>query len=69
MSLLLFLSNVLVISLYGALAPGPVTAAAIGMGSGNRLAGMYMALGHGLVEFPLMLLLLLGVGGLLTWPR
>jgi threonine/homoserine/homoserine lactone efflux protein len=68
MSLLLFLSNVLVISLSGALAPGPVTAAAIGMGSSHRLAGLFMALGHGLVEFPLMLLLLLGVGRLLKRP-
>lgn len=68
MSLLLFLSNVLMISLSGALAPGPVTAAAIGMGSRNRFAGSLMALGHGLVEFPLMVLLALGVGSLLTWP-
>jgi threonine/homoserine/homoserine lactone efflux protein len=68
MSLLLFLSNVFVISLSGALAPGPVTAAAIGMGSRNRFAGVLMALGHGLVEFPLMILLALGVGGLLAWP-
>jgi len=68
MSLLLFLSNVLVISLSGALAPGPVTAAAIGMGSRHRFAGVLMALGHGIVEFPLMILLALGVGGLLTWP-
>ena len=68
MSLLLFLSNVLVISLTGALAPGPVTAAAIGMGSSNPLAGLLMALGHGMVEFPLMLLLLLGVDRVLKRP-
>jgi threonine/homoserine/homoserine lactone efflux protein len=68
MSLLLFLSNVLVISLSGALAPGPVTAAAIGMGSRNRFAGALMAVGHGVVEFPVMILLALGVGGLLAWP-
>ena len=68
MSLLLFLSNVLVISLSGVLAPGPVTAAAIGMGSRNRFAGALMAVGHGAVEFPVMILLALGVGGLLAWP-
>jgi threonine/homoserine/homoserine lactone efflux protein len=68
MSLLLFLLNVLGISLSGALAPGPVTAAAIGMGSRNRFAGVLMAVGHGMVEFPLMIVLALGVGGLLTWP-
>jgi len=68
MSLLLFLLKVVGISLSGALAPGPVTAAAIGMGSGNRFAGVFMALGHGIVEFPLMVLLLLGVGRLLKLP-
>ena len=68
MSLLAFLSNVLVISLSGALAPGPVTAAAIGMGARHRFAGSLMAFGHGLVEFPLMILLAVGVGGLLAWP-
>ena len=65
MALVLFLLKVIGISLSGALAPGPVTAAAIGMGSGNRFAGVLMALGHGIVEFPLMVLLLLGVGRLL----
>jgi threonine/homoserine/homoserine lactone efflux protein len=68
MSLLLFLLNVVGISLSGALAPGPVTAAAIGMGSRNRFAGVLMALGHGVVEFPLMILLIFGVGRLLTLP-
>jgi len=65
MALLLFLLKVVGISLSGALAPGPVTAAAIGMGSNDRLAGVLMALGHAIVEFPLMVLLLLGVGRLL----
>jgi threonine/homoserine/homoserine lactone efflux protein len=65
MELIRFLLQVLVISLSGVLAPGPVTAAAISMGSSNRFAGVLMALGHGIVEFPLMVLLLLGVGRLL----
>lgn len=65
MALILFLLKVLGISLSGALAPGPVTAAAIGMGSTNRFAGVLMALGHGVVEFPLMVLLLLGIDRLL----
>ena len=68
MALLLFLLEVVGISLSGALAPGPVTAAAIGMGSRNRLAGVLMAIGHGVVEFPLMVLLLFGVGRLLRLP-
>jgi len=68
MALLLFLLKVVGISLSGALAPGPVTAAAIGMGSSDRFAGVLMSLGHGIVEFPLMVLLLLGVGQLLKLP-
>jgi threonine/homoserine/homoserine lactone efflux protein len=68
MDLALFLVNVLGISLSGALAPGPVTAAAIAMGSRHRLAGVLMALGHGLVEFPLMVLLIFGVGRFLQVP-
>lgn len=63
--LLVFLLKVVGISLSGALAPGPVTAAAIGMGSSDRFAGVLIALGHGIVELPLMVLLLLGVGRLL----
>ncbi len=65
MAIVLFLLKVIGISLSGALAPGPVTAAAIGMGSGNQFAGLLMAIGHGIVEFPLMVLLLAGVGRLL----
>jgi len=68
MNLLLFLLNVLGISLSGALAPGPVTAAAIGMGARHRFAGTLMAIGHGIIEFPLMVLLIFGVGRLLTLP-
>src|SRR4030042_6126979 len=63
-----FLLQVLVISPSGAVAPGPGTAAAIGMGSRNRFAGVLMALGHGIVEFPLMVLLIFGVGRWLEMP-
>lgn len=68
MELVFFLGTVFGISLSGALAPGPVTAAAIGMGSRNRFAGTLMALGHGVVEFPLMVLLIFGVGRFLRIP-
>ncbi len=68
MELLLFLLKVFGISLSGALAPGPVTAAAIGMGSRRRFAGTLIAIGHGLIEFPLMVLLIFGVGRWLTRP-
>jgi threonine/homoserine/homoserine lactone efflux protein len=68
MALPLFLLQVFGISLSGALAPGSVTAAAIGMGSRNRFAGTLIALGHGAIEFPLMVLLIFGFGELLTRP-
>ena len=68
MALLLFLGQVIVISLSGVMAPGPVTAAAIGMGSRSRYAGMLIAVGHGVVEFPLMILIVLGMGRILKLP-
>ena len=56
------------ISLSGVMAPGPVTAAAIGMGARSRYAGMLIAIGHGIVEFPLMILIVLGMGRILQLP-
>jgi threonine/homoserine/homoserine lactone efflux protein len=50
------------------MAPGPVTAAAIGMGARSRYAGMLIAIGHGIVEFPLMVLIVLGMGRILKLP-
>jgi len=68
MALLLFLFQVILISLSGVMAPGPVTAAAIGMGSRSRYAGMLLAVGHGIVEFPLMVVIVLGSGRILKLP-
>ena len=68
MALLLFLFQVFVISLSGVMAPGPVTAAAIGMGSRSRSAGSLIAVGHGVVEFPLIILIVLGAGRVLKLP-
>jgi threonine/homoserine/homoserine lactone efflux protein len=67
-SLLFFLFEVVVISLSGVMMPGPVTAAAIGMGTRSRYAGVLIAIGHGVVEFPLMILIVLGVGRILKLP-
>ncbi len=50
------------------MAPGPVTAATIGMGARSRYAGMLIAVGHGIVEVPLMLLIVLGLGKILKLP-
>jgi threonine/homoserine/homoserine lactone efflux protein len=49
------------ISLSGVLAPGPITAATIAAGTRRRHAGMRIALGHAVVEFPLMIVLLAGM--------
>ena len=68
MKLVLFLIEVVVISLSGVMAPGPVTAAAIGMGTRSRYAGPLIAVGHGVVEFPLMILIVLGAGKILKLP-
>jgi len=63
--LLFFLFQVVVISLSGVMAPGPVTAAAIAMGARSRYAGAFIAIGHGIIEVPLMILIMLGMGTLL----
>ncbi|HCO93485.1 MAG TPA: hypothetical protein DIU00_05975 [Phycisphaerales bacterium] len=56
------------ISLSGVMAPGPVTATAISMGARSRYAGALIAVGHGIVEFPLMVLIVLGAGEILKLP-
>ncbi len=50
------------ISLSGVMAPGPVTASAIALGSRNRYAGLLIGLGHCIIELPLVVLLILGLG-------
>ena len=62
MALLFFLAQVFIISITGALQPGPVTATAITMGTRNRWAGTLMAVGHGMIEFPLIVVIILGMG-------
>ena len=68
MNLLLFLIQVFVISFSGAMQPGPVTATVITLGTRNRYAGTLLALGHGIIEFPLMVLLILGIGKYFKMP-
>ena len=60
------LGQVVVISLSGVLAPGPVTAVTIGMGTRSRHAGAMVAIGHAIIEMPLMVAIVLGVGTFLT---
>ena len=64
-----FLARAVVISFSGVMAPGPVTAVTVGMGSRNRHAGALVAVGHGLVEFPLMVLIIVGVGRVFQIPQ
>jgi threonine/homoserine/homoserine lactone efflux protein len=67
-SLLVFLAGAAVLSLSGVLAPGPITAVTVGKGSRSPHAGAWIAVGHGLVEIPLMILLAVGVGRFFTDP-
>ena len=62
MPLLPFLLQAAVISLTGVMSPGPVTAVAVGKGSESPHAGVLVALGHGIVEFPLIALVFWGFG-------
>ena len=64
MALVLFLIQVFIISFSGAIQPGPVTATAITMGARNRWAGALLAVGHGIIEFPLMVFIILGLGSI-----
>ncbi len=61
----LFLFQTVIISLTGVMAPGPITAATIGTGARSPLAGLAVAVGHGIVEFPLMVLIYYGLGDIL----
>jgi len=66
MELFFFLITAVGVSLSGVMSPGPMTAAAIAMGTNNRFAGALIALGHAIIEFPLMILIILGLDKLLS---
>ena len=55
-----FLFEAVLISLSGVMAPGPITAVTVGKGSESPHAGALIAIGHGIVEFPLMIAILYG---------
>lgn len=52
-----FLASVLLISLSGVLMPGPLFAVTIKKAAKSKTAGALIAVGHGIVEFPLMFLI------------
>jgi threonine/homoserine/homoserine lactone efflux protein len=53
----LFLASVLLISLSGVLLPGPLFAVTIKKAEKSKTAGALIAVGHGIVEFPLMFMI------------
>jgi threonine/homoserine/homoserine lactone efflux protein len=68
MHLAAFLLEAASISLSGVLAPGPITAVAVGKGSESPHAGALVALGHGIVELPLIALVAWGIGRVFDVP-
>jgi len=69
MSLFTFLLEAVVISLSGVMAPGPITAVSVGKGAESPHAGALVAMGHGIVEFPLMISIFYGLGYFLNLPH
>jgi threonine/homoserine/homoserine lactone efflux protein len=65
-SLPLFLLSVFAISLTGAMMPGPVTAVAVANGAQHKEAGVLIAIGHGLVEIPVILLIYFGLASFMN---
>jgi threonine/homoserine/homoserine lactone efflux protein len=65
MAFFFFLSEAVLISLSGVLAPGPISAIVVGKGSESPHAGAWVAIGHGIVEIPLMVAVFFGVGSLM----
>lgn len=69
LGMLTFLATAVLISLSGVMAPGPITAVAIGRGSEDQRLGTFLALGHGIIEIPLMTAILFGLSRLLQLPH
>ncbi len=57
MDFYVFLVSVIFISMSGVLMPGPLFAITIEKATKHKTAGMLIALGHGIIEFPLMFLI------------
>ena len=65
MSLLTFLTEAVLVSLSGVMSPGPITAVTVGKGNESPHVGALVAIGHGFVEIPLMVLISFGFGSVL----
>jgi threonine/homoserine/homoserine lactone efflux protein len=68
-SLGLFLLSAAGISLSGVMMPGPLTAATIAKGYREQNAGIFIALGHAVIELPLMALIYFGFAHFFTSPE
>ena len=66
---ILFLGSVAAISLTGVMMPGPVTAVTITKGIQRKTAGALIAVGHGIIEIPLIVLIYLGFSRFLIIPE
>ena len=62
MGLWTFIAGAVIISFSGIMSPGPMTAATVGTGSRLPGAGSLIAVGHGIVELPLMAAIFFGLG-------
>lgn len=63
-----FLLEAILISLSGVMAPGPMTAVTVGAATRSPHVGAWIAIGHGIVEIPLMIGVLYGFGTVLNHP-
>jgi len=66
--LFFFLLQVVIISLSGVLAPGPVMTSAIAQGSKFKHAGFFISLGHSAIELPLLAAIAMGIGFVFDYP-
>ena len=66
-----FMLKAALISLSGVLSPGPITAVTVSKGTEHPLTGLYVAIGHTIVELPLMILIAVGLDKYLqiNWVR
>ena len=62
--MLAFLLGAFLITLSGVMIPGPVSALTISQGAKSPHYGAFVAFGHGIVEVPIMILILFGFGEL-----
>jgi Putative threonine efflux protein len=68
-SLGLFLLSAAAISLTGVMLPGPMTAATIAKGYSDKNAGALIAVGHAVIEMPLIAAIYFGFGRFISSPR